>query len=258
MSMDEDHADRLRQHARPELPKRFYSKAQVARNEAGQYVVQLDGRTVRTPARWEMALPSLAAAELVAAEFAAQQERIDPATMPVTRLVNSALDGVSVRRDEVVADILRFAGTDLLCYRAEGPERLCQLQDEAWNPVLRWAEQEAGARFRLAAGVIHVEQPPETIAAMAARLARHESHLALAAIHSMTALTGSALLAIAVAEGSIGAHAAWAAAHVDEDWNIAQWGDDDEAMQRRQLRRAEMMAAASLLESVAGPAGKQG
>src|SRR5690606_40574126 len=123
--------------------------------EAGQYVVQLDGRTVRTPARWEMALPSLAAAELVAAEFAAQQERIDPATMPVTRLVNSALDGVSVRRDEVVADILRFAGTDLLCYRAEGPERLCQLQDEAWNPVLRWAEQEAGARFRPVAGVTH-------------------------------------------------------------------------------------------------------
>src|SRR5690606_4798865 len=120
---------------------------------------------------------------------------------------------VASRRDEVIADILAFAGTDLLCYRAERPERLCAVQDEAWNPVLRWAEDQLGAHFRLAVGVIHVQQPMESIKALAAVLAGHSSPLALAAIHSMTSMTGSALLAIAVAEGAISVEAAWAAAH---------------------------------------------
>src|SRR5690606_12836620 len=138
-------------HARKPLPKRFYGEATVGRNKAGMHVVLLDGRPVSTPARNELALPSEAAAHLVRAEFAAQSERIDPATMPVTRLANSAIDGVGDRRNEVVSDILRFAATDLVCYRAEGPERLCLLQGEAWDPVLRWAEETHGASFVLAA-----------------------------------------------------------------------------------------------------------
>jgi chaperone required for assembly of F1-ATPase len=242
----------LREHARRELLRRFYRDAGIAASSSGHFVVQLDGRSVRTPARRELALPVRGIAEMVAAEFSAQHERIDPATMPVTRLVNSALDGVEARRQEVIDEILRYAASDLLCYRAEGPETLCRLQDEAWNPVLQWAEEALGARFRLAAGIVHVPQPQEAIDALADVLARHASPLSLAAIHSMTTITGSALLAIAVAEQAIAASEAWAAAHVDEDWNIAQWGEDAEAMRQRKFREAEMMAAARVLEQLRG------
>lgn len=248
-----NHEALAREHARKPLPKRFYSEATTGRNKSGLHVVLLDGRPVRTPARNELALPTEAAARLVMAEFAAQSERIDPAAMPVTRLVNSAIDGVSARRDEVVCDILRFAGTDLVCYRAEGPDRLCLQQGEAWDPVLRWAGETHGVHFMLAAGVMHVEQPPASLEALAGVLERHASPFAIAAIHSMTTLMGSALLAIAVAEGAISADSAWRAAHVDEDWNIAQWGEDSEASSRRRSRENEMQAAAMLLASIRTP-----
>lgn len=249
----ENHPEALaRKHSRPPLPKRFYKAAEVTALDGGDFGVALDGRTVRTPAKAELALPTVAAAQLIADEFTEQEKEIDPAKMPATRLSNTAIDGVAGDPQAVTEDILRFASSDLLCYRADTPQRLVELQAEAWDPVLETVRNEHGAHFILSEGVMHVEQPREAIAAMGAALKSHQSPFALAAIHSMTSLMGSALLAICVANEHLDAKAAWLAAHVDEDWNIAQWGEDAEAAKRRAFRHADMQSAALMLEALRG------
>ncbi|TIS85231.1 MAG: ATPase, partial [Mesorhizobium sp.] len=190
------------------------------------------------------------AATLVAGEFAEQGETINPVTMPVMRLVNTAIDGVASDPQAVLEDILRFASSDLLCYRADAPQGLVERQNEQWDPVIDWARASLGVRFNLAEGIIHVEQPRETIAVLGSRLAQRAQPLRLAAIHVMTSLTGSALLALAVDFGELDGEEAWAAGHVDEDWQIAQWGQDAEAVARRTARKRDMMAAVSLLEAL--------
>ncbi|WP_378951061.1 ATP12 family chaperone protein [Mesorhizobium sp. ANAO-SY3R2] len=231
------------------LPKRFYENAGVAEVD-GSYAVQLDGKSVRTPGRALLALPTAAAAQLVADEFSAQGENIDPFTMPVLRLVNTAIDGVATDPQAVLEDILRFASSDLLCYRADSPEKLVQLQNEAWDPVLDWARTSLGARFVLAEGVMHVDQPREAIAALGVHLSQRAEPMRLAALHVMTTLTGSALLALAVEMGELDVKEAWAAAHVDEDWQIEHWGQDSEAVARRANRKRDMLAAVALLEAL--------
>ncbi|MBA3448563.1 MAG: ATPase, partial [Pseudaminobacter sp.] len=176
--------------------------------------------------------------------------KIDPTTMPVYRLVNSAIDGVARDPLAVRADILRFASSDLVCYRAGAPEGLVEQQNKAWDSVLEWARDALGARLVLAEGVIYVEQPQAAIAVVAAHLDQRLAPLRLAAIHLMTSLTGSALLALAVEAGELDARAAWLAAHVDEDWQTDQWGRDTEAMVRRSLRERDMMSAACLLDAL--------
>jgi chaperone required for assembly of F1-ATPase len=227
-------------------PKRFYRTASVA-GDAPPFQVLLDGKPVRTPARRPLALPARALAEAVAAEWQVQGEHIDPVSMPLTRLVNSAIDGVAGREEQVRADIAKYAGGDLLCYRAGQPRELARRQAEAWDPVLAWAREALGARLVAAEGIVPVEQPEAARAAIAAALARLDA-FALAAHHVMTTLTGSALLALAHGAGRLSAEEAWAAAHVDEDWQIAQWGEDAEAKARRDRRWAEMQAASRLLE----------
>jgi len=246
---DADPVKRARNQMKTALPKRFYKAVTTAQGDSG-HVVQLDGRAVRTPAGAVLTLPTAAAATLVAGEYAAQQERIEPLTMPVTRLANTAFDGVSSAADAVLEDILKFSTSDLLCYRADSPEPLVERQSEAWDPVLDWARAELGARFMLAEGVMHVEQPRETIGAVAVHLRKRAEPFRLAAIHLMTSLTGSALLALAVEAKAIDAETAWAAAHVDEDWNIEHWGADAEASERRAGRKRDMMAAVALLEAL--------
>jgi chaperone required for assembly of F1-ATPase len=226
-------------------PKRFYKSASVS-GDAPPFEVLLDGKPVRTPARRAMALPSRALAEAVAAEWQAQGKQIDPACMPLTRLVNSAIDGVAGREAEVRADIAKYAAGDLICYRAGQPRELAQRQAEAWDPILTWARQALGARLIAGEGVVPVEQPEEARAAIAAALARLDP-FALAAHHVMTTLTGSALLALAHAGGRLTAEEAWAAAHIDEDWQISQWGEDAEAKARRDRRWTEMQSASRLL-----------
>ncbi|MCT8996979.1 ATP12 family chaperone protein [Chelativorans intermedius] len=254
---DPDPVRRAQKQMRKPLPRRFYKNVSVA-GEGESYSVLLDGRAVRTPAGNTLALPNAQAAQLVAQEYDAQGEEIDPMTMPVTRLVNTAIDGVASDTQAVAEDILRFASSDLLCYRAEGPERLVEQQAQAWDPVLDWVEAELGARFVLAEGVMHVEQPRQTIAAVAAYLRPRRAPLRLAALHVMTTLTGSALLALAVEAGAIEAEEAWRAAHVDEDWNIAQWGEDAEAAARRAARRRDMMGAVALLKAMDEANGERG
>ncbi|ERT98428.1 hypothetical protein P038_02283 [Brucella abortus 99-9971-135] len=245
---DENPIVRAQKQMQAQLPKRFYEKAEVAESEGG-FAVHLDGRPVKTPARNLLLLPTRAAAQIVADEFAAQEKLIDPGKMPATRLVNTAIDGIAQDPQAVFEDILRFAGTDMLCYRADSPQELVSRQTENWDPLIDWMES-LGARFALAEGVMHVEQPREAIAAFSVHMAGFKDPLALAALHTMTTLMGSAIIALAVAKGEISAEKGWAIAHIDEDWTIEHLGSDAEAIERRKNREIEMMVAARLLEAI--------
>ena len=167
--------------------------------------------------------------------------------MPLTRLANTALDGVRGREPEVRADVVKYAGSDLLCYRAERPEGLVARQREIWDPLLAWAQARLGAEFRIAQSLMPVAQPVESLERLGEALAPLDA-FRLTALHVVTTLTGSALLALAVLERHLEVEAAWSAAHVDEDWQIAQWGADTEADARRAARWREMLSAARMLE----------
>lgn len=231
--------------------KRFYQDvaAGPAPDGQGGFAVLLDGRPVRTPARGLLRAPTLALAEAMAAEWAAQEKDIDPFSMPLTRLVNVGLDRVAPEAAAVREEIVRYAGTDLLFYRADGPDALVRRQAQHWDAILDAFDRAHGARFYLSEGIRHVTQPAEALDKVAGLVPADP--LALAAAHSMTTLTGSALIALAVVLGHLDADAAWAAAHVDEDWNRDQWGEDEIAAARRAARRVEMDAAARLLALLA-------
>ncbi|GJD53283.1 hypothetical protein OPKNFCMD_6058 [Methylobacterium crusticola] len=234
-----------RHSARPALPKRFYAEAGVAAAGDG-YRLVLDGRPAHTPARRPLAVPQAALAQALAEEWGAQETVIDPARMPLTRLVNTALDGVADRREAVVEDLAAYAGSDLLAYRAGDPERLVAAQSAAWDPVLDWAHATLGARFVLSEGVMHVTQPETSLAAVRRAVEAVPTATGLAALHAMTTLTGSILIALAVLHGRLAPDAAWEAAHVDETYQAGIWGRDAEAEARRAARKAEFDAAARL------------
>ncbi|WP_018697661.1 ATP12 family chaperone protein [Amorphus coralli] len=241
---DTDPTGLARKLTQPELPKRFYKQVSTRPSDDGVEIT-LDGRPVRTPAKRPLAVPDEEIAATVAREWDAQETEINPSLMPMTRLLNAAIDGVADAREAVAADIAAFAGTDMLCYRADMPEGLVARQREVWDPILAWAEGALGARFMLVEGVMPVTQPDTTLAAVRARMPLADP-FALTALHSMTTLTGSVLVALAVWEGHLTVDEAWLAAHVDEDWNIKLWGADAEAMARRDRRETDMRAAAQL------------
>lgn len=245
----ENPMERARAQMRQPQPKRFYSQVEVAEADDG-FRVLLDGKPVRTPGRAFLALPTEAAARLVAEEFEAQGETLDIPSMAVLRLANTALDGVAQDTQAVLEDILRYASCDLVCYRADGPDGLVARQAECWDPVVDWARATLSARMVLAEGVMHVDQPREAIAAIGVHLNARRDPFRLAALHVMTSLTGSALLALAVDLGEVSAEEAWTAAHVDEDWNIEQWGEDAEARAMRLARHRDMVGAARLLAAL--------
>lgn len=235
------------------LAKRFYDEVGVRPLPAKPgsrgdrlFAIDLDGRPVRTPAKHVVAVPSEALGEALAAEWRAQGERIDPRSMPLTRIVNSGLDGVAGREAEVAEDLVKFAGTDLLFYRAEHPVELVDRQARLWDPILDWASRELGVAFVVGAGVMHVAQEPLLAERFRGRVARF-GPLELAALHVMTTISGSAIIAWATAAGRLAPEAAWTAAHVDEDWQIEQWGEDAEAGARRHARWLEFAAAAALV-----------
>ncbi len=243
--VEPDRVRRAQAAMRRELPRRFWSEVSVAPAEGGHRIL-LDGRPVKTPAKRDLALPSAGLAAALAEEWRAQATHVDPATMPLTRLANAVLDGVVAERAAVAADAAKYAGSDLLCYRAEGPERLVGRQTLAWDPVLDWVEERFGARFLVAEGVIHVAQDPEALAAIGAAVDGF-GPWRLAGLHAVTTLTGSVLIALALAEGRLDADAAWAAAHVDEHWSLETWGGEAEAEARLARRRIEFDAAVAFL-----------
>lgn len=243
-------AGAARQNAGPPQRKRFYARAEAAALD-DRFAVLLDGKPVLTPAKERLALPTLASAEAVATEWEAQNEKIDPTTLPLTRILNAALDGVAKAMNEVVAEIVKYAGSDLVCYRAGEPAGLVKAQAEAWDPILAFIEAETGARFICAEGIMHVAQPEKSLAEIRARIEQMVgldagSAIALACLDVMTTLTGSALIAITLASNAITLEQAWAAAHVDEDFQMRLWGTDTEAMARRAQRFTEMAAAERL------------
>jgi chaperone required for assembly of F1-ATPase len=234
-----------RRGARPALARRFYARASTAK-EADAYTVRLDGKAVRTPARRILAAPTDALAAAIAAEWQAQRDVIDPATMPLTRLANVIIDGVADRPQPVAAEIAKYAASDLLFYRAATPAGLVERQRRHWDPVLDWTAEVLAARFATREGVMHVAQPDEALAAIRAVIP--DEPWSLGALHAATTLMGSALLALALAHRRLGAEEAWHAANVDEDWNMEQWGHDAMALERRAKRFAELQAAATVLD----------
>ncbi len=239
-----DPMESARRNMRADLRRRFFESAGVEAAGGGFRVV-LDARPVRTPARRELAAPVQPLAQAIAGEWDAQKEVIDPSAMPLTRLANSIIDGVGEQIEAVAAEVVRYLGSDLLFYRADSPPGLIGIQEQRWDPVLAWARDELGARFVLAEGVMFVRQPEQAIEA--ARRAIPADPWRLGAVHSVMTLTGSSLLALALARGALTAEEVWAAAHVDEDWNMATWGEDSAAMERRAFRLSEFAAAAEVL-----------
>jgi chaperone required for assembly of F1-ATPase len=234
----------------PQL-KRFYQDAGVAESDAG-FAITLDGKQVKTPSRRNLAAPDRAIAEAIAAEWQAQPELINPTTMPLTRLANSVIDAVVERIDAVTDDVAKYFESDLLFYRASHPEALVAREAKHWDPVLFWAAGTLGAHFILAEGIVHVRQPEPAVAA--ARAALPTDPWSIAAFHVVTTITGSALLGLALTQGVRDADQVWAAAHVDEDWNIEQWGIDEEVAARRAARQVDFRAAADVLARLAAAA----
>ena len=242
-----DPTESARRSLRPKVRKRFYERAHTS--DGAPFAVLLDGRAVKTPVGRPLAVPTRALGQALAAEWDAQAERIEPATLPLTRLVNSIIDGVADNPALVADEIAKFLGSDLLFYRADTPDGLVRQQARHWDPVVTWASDTLGARFVLAQGVMFAQQPQGALAAASAAIPSDPWRLG--AVHAITTLTGSALLALALARGALDHDAAWAAAHVDEDWNMAQWGRDEIALARRAGRFAEMQAAAMVLREAA-------
>lgn len=240
-----DPTEAARRNMRPTLRKRFFEKATAEQGPEGTRIL-LDGKPVRTPARRVLAAPSKALGNAIAAEWDAQRDVIDPARMPLTRLANSIIDGVVDTPAPVADEVARYLGSDLLFYRAPGPAGLLEQQAQHWDPVLTWARDDLGARFVLAEGVMFVPQPEASVAA--GRAAIPEDPWRLGAVHSLTTLTGSSLLALALARRAISFDDVWTAAHVDEDWTMSQWGRDELALERRAYRLTEAAAAARMLE----------
>jgi len=237
--------------AKTALPKRFYKEAVAAPAPEGGFCILLDGRPVRTPTKRPLTLPGEELATAVAKEWADQSETIDPAVMPLTRLANSALDGVAAQVEAVLEDVVKYAGSDLICYRAGEPEGLVKAQSEAWDPFLHFAREECGARLILSEGIIFHAQPQQALEAVAARIRAFVGEgegapFRLAALHAMTTLTGSCVIALAVALRKAEPEAAFSAAHIEEDYQMRLWGRDEEALARLARRRADMLAAAQM------------
>jgi chaperone required for assembly of F1-ATPase len=240
----ENPMEAARRGARPVLRRRFYDQASTVAAAEG-FAIALDGKGVRTPAGRVLAAPTQALAQAIAAEWDGQRDVIDPAKMPLTRLANSIIDGVGDNAAPVAAEIAKYLGSDLLCYRAGSPQGLVERQAQHWDPILAFARDMLGARFVLAEGVVPIAQPEPALAAAAAAVPTDPWRLG--AVSTVTTLTGSALIALALLRGVLTVDAAWQAAHVDEDWNIAQWGQDELALERRAFRFTEFQAAVTVL-----------
>ena len=241
-----DPEEAVRRASRTPRRKRFYKEAGIAA-AAGGFAVTLDGKPIRTPSRRQVVAPTNSIAEAIAAEWNAQGETIDPLTMPLTRFANSVAE-VGDRVDAVAEDVAKYLGSDLLFYRAGHPEALVAREAAYWDPVLNWAANELGAHFILSEGIVHVAQPEQAI--KAARGVFPADPWLVAALHVVTTLTGSALLALALLRGVLDSDEVWAAAHVDDDWNVEKWGVDEEVAARRMARFIDFRAAVTILDAL--------
>lgn len=227
--------------------KRFYKQTGVAAAERG-FCIQLDGKPMRTPAKQILVVPTEPLAEAIAAEWDAVPEatEINATLLPLTRLAATGLDRVVSRREEVVADTAKYAGSDLLCYRATAPDSLVKLQHDTWQPLLDWAAEKYGARLQVVNGISFVQQADDALAKLRQAVAAH-SDLALSALYNLTHAAGSLVIALAIAEGRLSPQDASAAAQVDETYQIERWGDDPLAVKRREGVAKDIEAGARFL-----------
>jgi chaperone required for assembly of F1-ATPase len=222
--------------------KRRYTEAGIV--AAGDlFAIALDGKTIRTPAKRDLVVPTRALAAAIAAEWQAQGDEVKPHTMPLTRLASTAIDLVAQRREQVVEEIVAYAGSDLLCYRAEQPPELIAREHAAWQPLVDWATLRYDAPLIVTSGILPVRQLPETMRAFAAAVEEYD-HLLLTALHAITTVAGSLVIALAVLDGRIDAAEAFAAAQLDETFEIEKWGEDEEQSERRAALRDDIAAAA--------------
>lgn len=232
----------------PTLPRRFYKTVDVAPVEAG-FCVRLDKATPKTPAKRPLVLPTEAAARLVAAEWDAQSETIDPFAMPITRLVNVALDRAGETRHAMVGEVVKYAGTDLVCYRATTPASLVSAQAEAWDPLLAWAKGEFGIELVTTTQALAIDQPTEALARIEA-LAHQLDDLRLTALAFANGLAGSAIVALALIHRHIDGETAFRAIRVEEDWQAERWGRDPDEEKIANARRVDLIAAEKLVSAL--------
>jgi chaperone required for assembly of F1-ATPase len=224
--------------------KRFWTRAEAV-PDAGGHAIHLDGKPVRTPAKAPLILPTPALAQAVVAEWQAQGDRIDPAAMPLTRSANSAIDKVAPAQAEVARIVASYGATDLLCYRAGSPGTLVAAQ-MAWDAPLDWAKSAIGVHLRVVQGVMPVAQDPAALAILGRRVAGFPP-FELTALHDLVALSGSLVLGLAVADGALAADEAWRLSRIDEDFQIAQWGEDVEAAAAAARRQGDFLHAQRFL-----------
>lgn len=222
--------------------KRFWKQA-VAEPCDGGFTVTLDGRAVKTPAKRLLVLPTMAMAEVISAEWDAQQGRVKPETMPATRAANSAIDNVAIQFAAVAQDLARYGETDLLCYRATGPQELIDRQSDAWDPLLAWSAAALRAPLTATAGVMHIRQPETSVAKLSAQVHAF-TPFQLAAVHDLIAISGSLILALAVTRGRLSLDEAWRLSRIDETWQNELWGVDEDAAALESLKRQAMAEAA--------------
>ncbi len=227
------------------LRKKFYKNVTVEKIDSG-YAILLDGKIAKTPSKKNLALPNIELAKQVAKEWQEQEKFIDPSKMALTRLVNSAIEGGSGACSALRAEIIKYAGSDLLLYRAKSPKELAQLQEEKWDRVLIALAQKFDVKFMPTFGIIHQEQPKKTLKILDNSL-ENLDNFTLCALMAITSLTGSALLAIAIYNSLIDADEAWEAAMIDENYNSSVWGEDLEEKERRQYKYQEFRAAIKLV-----------
>lgn len=232
----------------PILSRRFYKSVDIAPVEAG-FAVRLDKATPKTPAKKPLVLPTETAARLVAAEWDAQTETIDPFAMPITRLVNVALDRAGETRHAMVGEVVKYAGTDLVCYRATTPASLVTAQAEAWDPLLAWAKDEFGIELVTTTQALAIDQPAEALARIEA-LAHQLDDLRLTALAFANGLAGSAIVALALIHRHIDGETAFRAIRVEEDWQAERWGRDPDEEKIANARRVDLIAAERLVSAL--------
>ena len=228
------------------IPKRFWKNADVVSVEGG-FSVTLDGRSVKTPAKNLLTLPTKAMAEAVAAEWQAQEEKIDPATMPVTRTANAALDKVVPQHGEVADMLAEYGDSDLLCYRADSPSELVDLQSAHWDGLLEWAAEALGVRLHTRTGIMHKPQDADALAALSARVHALDS-FELAAFHDLVSLSGSLIIGFAATLDARAPSDLWDVSRVDENYQADQWGRDDDAEELAARKRDSFLHAKRMFD----------
>ncbi len=221
--------------------KRFWKETSVEPRDHG-FTVTLDGREVKTPAKTPLIVPTEEMAVAIAMEWKAQDERVDPLTMPCTGSANAALDKVSTQHREVVDLIAAYGGNDLICYRADGPQALIDRQEAQWDALVDWSATELSAPLKITTGIMPVDQAPTTLARFHEEVGALDA-FRLTAFHDLTSLSGSLVLAFATIRGRLGPDDAWTIARIDEDWQIEQWGEDEEAAEHAEKKRQAFLHA---------------